>query len=126
MRVPLLLITLLISIVLASFLIQHTLETSSVVLDQHLESIGKLLIAKKTVEAGSAFAKFRKSWRGVQTRWTLFTDHREIDEIEMALVRLESGLAQEETAMALAELATIRRLVKHIPLKEKLTLENIL
>ena len=126
MRIPLLLGLLLLGIFLSSLLMEGFLASSAVTLDRQLVKLEGHMVQGNTAEAAALLQNLQRLWRRTEPRWSLLTDHREIDEIELALVRLASYLQHQDTAAAPAELAAVRRLVRHIPRKEKLTWENIL
>ena len=114
MRIPLLLGLLLLGIFLSSLLMEGFLASSAVTLDRQLVKLEGHMVQGNTAEAAALLQNLQRLWRRTEPRWSLLTDHREIDEIELALVRLASYL-QHQDAAALAELAAVRRLVRHIP-----------
>lgn len=64
-------------------------------------------------------------WSKTQQRWTLLLDHQEIDNIDLALARLHRFVQTRDLSAALAELAALQHLVRHIPELSKFTLQNI-
>lgn len=67
-----------------------------------------------------------KEWDKVNKKWAILIEHREIDEIEMNMTRLKSHIDTKNKDLSLAELKSLKMLIKHIPLNEKLSIENIL
>ena len=57
--------------------------------------------------------------------WAILIDHTEIDNIDMALAKIEQYIKTGEKGLALGELSSLELLIRHIPDKEKLSLENI-
>lgn len=69
--------------------------------------------------------RFEDFWNGVKPLWAILIDHTEIDNIDMALAKIEQYIKTGEKGLALGELSSLELLIRHIPDKEKLSLENI-
>ena len=69
--------------------------------------------------------EFKSFWNDVKSVWTILINHTEIDSIDMALARIEQYILTREKGLALGEMSLLELMVKHIPQKEKLTLENV-
>lgn len=65
-------------------------------------------------------------WESVQPKWSAIINHTEVDDIRVALRRVEQYVAHRDKTAALVELAVVKLLIKHIPEKEKPTWSNIL
>ena len=64
-------------------------------------------------------------WNGVKPVWTILINHKEIDNIDMALAKIKQYIETREKGLALGELSSLELLINHIPGKEKVSLENI-
>lgn len=126
MRTPILIISLFALIAAGSYGIQYALETSSQKLSMELTNAQKEIASGNKATARRSVRKIDKEWRKIEGTWALITDHREMDEIDMTLVRLDSLLQVGQIFLALSELSTMQRLVKHIPEKERFNLKNVL
>jgi len=73
----------------------------------------------------SGLMEFKSFWNDVKSVWTILINHTEIDSIDMALARIEQYILTREKGLALGEMSLLELMVKHIPQKEKLTLENV-
>ena len=73
----------------------------------------------------SGLMKFKSFWNDVKSLWTILINHTEIDSIDMALARIEQYILTREKGLALGEMSLLELMIKHIPEKERLTLENI-
>ncbi len=73
----------------------------------------------------SGLMKFKSFWNDVKSLWTILINHTEIDSIDMALARIEQYISTREKGLALGEMSLLELMIKHIPEKERLTLENI-
>ena len=126
MRIPILIIGLVVLIVVSSLFAQNWLEHSSETLSKQITVIQKQTSAGNIIEAQQGLNRLKTSWNDIRKGWLLITDHREVDQIETTLVRLESHLKELQYPLVMQELATMKHLVKHIPLKERLSIGNIL
>lgn len=126
MRTLIMLLIILAIIITSSFVSQHMLNTSSRRLAKRLQHIHSSLMNQDFSSAKRHLAAAEPLWEKTRVRWSLITDHHEIDMIEDSWVRFKSNLKLEERNKALEELSAILRLVNHIPTKEKFNLENIL
>ncbi|SFQ95026.1 DUF4363 family protein [Desulfoscipio geothermicus] len=76
-------------------------------------------------EAGEGIGKMQNMWSGYKGWWAMVVDHQEIDNIDMALVRVSRYVSMHDRAMAAGELAVLRQMLEHIPDKERVNLKNI-
>lgn len=125
MRVLIMLALILALIFSSTFFVQNMLNTSSQNLSRSLSLIDAALSQNQFTKAQARLRSLHPTWERIRKLWSVVTDHREIDMIETSWVRFESCLRSKDKSRALEELATIQRTVKHIPTKEKLTLENV-
>lgn len=54
-----------------------------------------------------------------------FLDHQEIDNIQFTMTKTREYIANENTPLSCAHLAELKLMIKHVPKKESLTIENI-
>lgn len=66
-----------------------------------------------------------KEWPTVENKWALLLDHAEIDNIEDALTKVAEYIKAKDVPLALAELASLKNYINHIPEKESLNLKNV-
>lgn len=102
------------------------LEKTAVELTELLMAAQNAVTDQNWVEAEETVAASLERWQEMQGFWTVLVNHKELDEIRMALERSSEYVASQDKASAQAELAVARLLVKHIPEKEKPSLSNIL
>jgi len=76
-------------------------------------------------EAAESIGKMQDLWSGYKGWWAIVVDHQEIDNIDMALVRVNKYVNMHDRAMAAGELAVLRQMLEHIPDKERVNLKNI-
>ncbi|CEO88049.1 DUF4363 family protein [Syntrophaceticus schinkii] len=90
-----------------------------------LEEVKKAVEQEKWKESRDAYAKFNENWDDAHKKWAMFTDHFELDNIEMRLIRGQSFIDAEDAINAVAEINEAIMLLEHIPERERLTLYNI-
>lgn len=76
-------------------------------------------------KAQSGFTSILNEWPKVENKWALLIDHAEIDNIEDALTKVAEYIKAKDSSLALAELATLKNYITHIPEKESLNIKNI-
>jgi len=76
--------------------------------------------------AAEGLAEVRRNWSGSKDRWAIIIDHREIDDIDMAITRITKYIDMRDQPLAAGEAAILEQLFMHIPEKEKVNLKNIL
>lgn len=76
-------------------------------------------------EAQTQLKEFNNLWKDAKSIWTVLINHKEIDTIDITLVRIEEYLKTKEKGLALGEVSVLEYLIKHIPSQERVTLENI-
>lgn len=64
-------------------------------------------------------------WPKVENKWSVLLDHAEIDNIEDALIKVDAYIKAKDASSALAELASLKNFIKHIPKKEAFSIKNV-
>jgi hypothetical protein len=106
------------------FTISEVSGTSKVLLS-HCDGIKTGVRDGEWEKALEHLKRFEDFWNGVKPLWEILIDHTEIDNIDMALAKIEQYIKTGEKGLALGELSSLELLIRHIPDKEKLSLENI-
>lgn len=101
------------------------LHFSSEKILQQLNALEKQIENEDWQEAQQSLTGITDFWNELHKHWKLLVDHRETDEIEIAITRLKSAFRAKEQGDALAELSVLRFYLEHIPAKEQLLLRNI-
>jgi hypothetical protein len=106
-------------------LAQRYLDRSSDELASGLQSVQQEIEGGDWDGAGAGFAALEDRWDGVRRNWALFTDHQELDSLELRLVRLREFIEARDEINARVEAAEAMSLIRHIPERERLTWRNI-
>lgn len=105
---------------------QRYLDRTAGELVAMLGEVGKAVDREDWTESERAFAAFKKRWGEVRRNWAMFTDHMELDNVEMRIARLKELLRSQDQTEARAEFSEALMLIEHIPERERLTLRNVL
>lgn len=103
---------------------QRYLDRTSAELAGHLEKVGRALAEEDWEKGQSAFIAFEKRWDKIRLKWALFTDHLELDNLEMKLARLREHLQTRDKNNGRADYGEALMLLKHIPERMRLTFSN--
>ncbi len=115
----------LIIIVASSILTGIYLQSSSQKITYYIEDIEKNTKDKDWEKAEKTLSALESYWSKTKSRWSMLIDHHEIDNIDTSLAKMSAFIEQREQMLALAELSTLKQMVRHIPKKEAPGLENI-
>lgn len=112
-------------IVTGLFLYNSFLVRESDALLEDIDRLSRAVDEGDWKKADEALDKMLSAWEKASPRLALFTDHSVLDDI-LLTTSAASGYARTREAPELcAELETLRSLVSHIPMRERLTLYNI-
>lgn len=125
MKVWLLTLGCLISFLIGSYLIQSWLDRTADQFNQQLDEVELNLNAGDWDQSLLSLKKVRKNWEKVKPYWAILTNHKEIDLIEESLTKTIRAASCKSSTDALINLGILRHSVKHIPEKERLSLENV-
>lgn len=103
---------------------QRYLDRTSEELAGHLEKVGRALSEEDWEKGQNAFIAFEKRWDKIRLKWALFTDHLELDNLEMKLARLREHLHTRDKNSGRADYGEALMLLKHIPERMRLTFSN--
>lgn len=121
----LLVVSVVLIIIVSGVLTQRYLDRTSGELIDRLESIGQAVEEEDWERSQKAFISFKKDWDNTSLKWALFTDHLELDNLEMKLARLKENLHSGDKSNARADFGEALMLLKHIPDRGRLTWSNV-
>lgn len=104
---------------------QRYLEQTANELTLELTKVKKIVKQEDWEGSIEEFNTFNEKWNKVRNNWAMFTDHFEIDNIDMKLVRSQEFIKAKDAVNAVVELSEAIMLLEHIPERERLTLQNI-
>lgn len=64
-------------------------------------------------------------WQKTEEEWAMLVLHSELDQIEIALIKMKTQIKENNLDIGLEELETSIFLINHINIKEKFCLKNI-
>jgi len=116
---------LLLSIIGVSIYNVRALDLSSKKMETHISLIESGISAGDWNKAEDGMKGITKSWEETRKTWSMVTDHLEIDNIDNTLSRMKMFVTAKDSSLALAEAASLKQYIKHIPEKESLNLRNL-
>lgn len=124
---PLIIIIFLVAvIIIGGCLTLYALDSESQRLDADLSRLEGEIKNQNWDAAEKELEEFHRKWDKTSTLWSMLIDHYEIDNIELALSELVSYVKTRDKNEALAQMSSLRVLIKHIPEKEAFSLKNVL
>jgi hypothetical protein len=76
-------------------------------------------------EAGIIEKQLKDQWNKYEKKWPVIIDHMEVDNISLHLSELGVYLANKDSILASAELSVLKLLVRNIPKREYVIIQNI-
>lgn len=119
-------------LIAVGILIGISLWTENYLQNTTSEMVGQLNAIEKAIKesnwntAEKELTNLKKSWKSSKNLWGILLDHQEIDNIDMSLSRVNEMILLKDPVNLLPEMAALKLLVMHIPIKESFRLENIL
>ncbi len=116
---------LLILLIVFGVLSYQRIHVSAEELLSQIDSIEALVNAEKWQEAKFALDGLKEAWKGTSTLWSILLNHREMENIELSISKLDRLIASKNITLIPSEIATLRLFIGHIPEKETFALKNI-
>ncbi len=113
------------AIIAVSVFAQQILFRDSDQIVQTIERIEECVKSNNWEQAESQSDQIMKQWEDTKGIWSALVDHQEIDNIDVTLSRLQILVKSKDDTSALQEAAALKKFVGHIPVKEKLILDNV-
>ncbi len=109
-----------------SFWSASYLDKTAAKMSAMVNKVEHQVVAKQWQKAGQSISQTDAQWQKTKDWWAIMIDHQEIDNIENALARLNNLTKGKDVPAALAETASLKKMLTHIPEKEVVNLHNIL
>jgi hypothetical protein len=91
-----------------------------------LDQVQKYVTAEKWDDADKVMNEVDSFYTKTENSWAILLDHEALDDIEISIKKLEKYIETNEKPSSLAELETLKVLIKKIIESESLKLNNIL
>jgi predicted nuclease with TOPRIM domain len=112
-------------IIISGLYSQRLLRNDSEKLEKNIETMQNSIRSNEWENASDALQRISSDWKKIKKTWSALIDHEEIDNMDMTLSKLEALLEMKDASSALSEAAAFKRLVIHIPEREKLAMDNL-
>lgn len=126
MRLLIILLTIFIFLVGFGVWNNKTLLDSTDKMTAHIEQIITDIEGQHWDQARQETRQLEKSWHENAKWWPVFLDHQEIDNLEFSMAKIKKYVDTRDAPLAQGQLSELKLMLKHIPDKEAVTLENIL
>ncbi|MDS1030713.1 DUF4363 family protein [Bacillota bacterium LX-D] len=94
-------------------------------LTTRFDNLEQNIIQQNWSKADTETKKIAQLWSDTKSRWTLFLNHQEIDNIDLTYARLTKYVETQNRSLALAEISALKLLIEHIPGLQRFSLNNI-
>lgn len=118
-------ITLTALIVTGGCITGYTLNSESEKLNDSLAALEEEIENQNWDSASKKLEEFHSKWDKISSSWSMLIDHYEIDSIELLLSQIVAYVKNQDKTEALANMSSLKTLIKHIPEKEAFNLKNI-
>ena len=125
-KISVILALLLAIILFIGILSYNTLSNTAEKLEKHIVKIEVNAQNGDWKSAENQLSIAKTDWVKTEELWSILIDHIEIDNIDDALKKMEKYILTKNITLTLAEAATLRQYITHIPEKEAFKLKNIL
>ncbi len=112
-------------IVSFGFWTNHMLQASADEILQKIAQIEQGLENDQWELARTAAGELEETWDKKAKWWPTVLHHQEIDNVEFSMAKTREYIATENIPLSWAQLSELKLMIKHIPEKESLSLQNI-
>lgn len=113
-------------ILVLGFWSNYSLQASTDELTRNIDGITLSIEDERWSAAQMQTDELEKVWQEKARWWPIFLDHQEMDNIEFSMARVKEYVASQDNPLARGQLSELRLMIKHIPKKEAVNIENIL
>ena len=125
MRLTAILMVFLVAFIIAGIVVERSMINSAREMDKILLVVERFSRQDKPGEALRKLRHFEARWSRTKNLWRLFTDHHEMDQVQLAIDRADVFLATKKIPEARSETSSLRFLITHIPEKECLNYKSV-
>ncbi len=90
-----------------------------------LEQLKTAVEEEEWEKASLDLQQLDKNWKKADAWWTPLMDHRELDQLDQTITRIDGFVRQRQQEDAFVEINVSRRLVERIQERENLSMRNI-
>ncbi|WZL72430.1 DUF4363 family protein [Clostridiaceae bacterium 35-E11] len=126
MRTLIIVIIIILLIIVGWFFVYTVIENNTNAFIHSLNIIAENVETKNWQDASVNFINVKEKWMKERKFMTIFLDHHEVDNIDLAIARTEKYIKGQDLALSLAEIDVLKKLFSIVKENESVTLENIL
>ncbi len=120
------LLVIMMGVVLLGFWTNNQLHNTSGKLLDNIENISRDISGGKWESATIKLSNLERNWEKQGAWWPVIMDHQEMDNIEFTMARLKGYVKSGDAALSKGELEALKIMIEHIPIKEAISIKNIL
>ncbi len=106
-------------------LTQQYLDTSASEMASRVEQVQQAVERGDWMDGQRSFAILEADWNRTHGNWAMITDHTELDNLELSLVRLQKFIEARDEINARVEAGEALDMIRHIPERDRLTWQNV-
>jgi hypothetical protein len=106
-------------------LVQRYLDMSASEMASRLEQVQQAVERGDWMDGRRSLAILEVDWSRTHGNWAMITDHAELDNLELSLVRLQKFIEARDEIDARVEVGEALYLIRNIPERERLTWQNV-
>lgn len=91
-----------------------------------LNSISDNIDKDNWKDANDELLKISKQWNNIRYTWSILLDHHEIDNIDIAMVKLIKNIQLKNVYLSYDQIQSLKQFFKIVKENEQLTLTNVL
>ncbi|NLM42867.1 MAG: DUF4363 family protein [Clostridiales bacterium] len=125
MRIIVFTCIIIVSIIALGSISINILENNTKILGDLITKIEDEIKHERWEEVVKIEKQLKNQWKKYEKTWPMLIDHTDVDKVNTYLSELEIFIAKKDETMAASKLAVLKLLMKNIPEKEYVTLQNI-
>jgi len=101
------------------------IEETSIFAISDVEYAMNLVQNNNFAAANAHITELDNTWKGMKNIWTIFINHNEIDDIEIALLNFKTYTKLNNKEESLLYSEQLKQNLKHVSEKQKIRIENV-
>ncbi len=109
-----------------NYIYSHYVDDYCIEFINSLNSISDSIDEENWEDANNEFLKIHSKWNHIRYTWSILLDHHEIDNIDIAMVKLIKNIQLKNIYLSYDQIQSLKQFFKIVNENEKLTLTNVL
>lgn len=113
-------------IIMFSFFVYSYIDKTTDEFKNTLNMIENVIENEQWDRANIEFIKINQKWNKTRNTWSIILDHHEIDNIDLAISRVNKYISYRNTALSMGEIQVLKTLFSIVKESQGLSLSNVL